>query len=244
MIIIYLHVLQWISLVVPKQYVSDIYSLCVSYPDCHLEQLYKSTCDLLVDHVTQLRRVCHVGVSCKWRISYCYRNCHRHMTCYSVMLTAGRTIDKVPSIWISSMGTSDVNCVYIVFIIYSYFNRESHIQQLSVPSTDPCHPTDMELNNGVHFMEIYQVMNYNEVIITHCYAELAVSYEAVEDWDGGSCDRWYHSNCSDRVQKVGKCLLFSITVTLFVTTTNHICHYHWSCLSLLLVMFVNVFVRG
>lgn len=36
---------------------SDIYSLCVSYPDCHLDKLYNSTYDLLVDHVTQLRRV-------------------------------------------------------------------------------------------------------------------------------------------------------------------------------------------
>ena len=55
--------------------------------------------------------------------------------------------------------------IYTVFIkyhaIYSYFNRESHTQQLSMPSTDPCHCVDIQLSN---VMEIYQViqMEYNE----------------------------------------------------------------------------------
>lgn len=106
---------------------SDIYSLCVSYPVCHLEQLYKSTCDLLVDHVTQLRRKLSQGDA------------------YNLLQYYAASWENY------KQGAQYLNT------LYSYFNRESHSQQLSAPTTDPCHPTDMQLSNGVHLMEIYQL---------------------------------------------------------------------------------------
>ena len=66
-----------------------------------------------------------------------------------------------------------------LFYIYSYFNRESRSQQLPTLSTDPCHPIDMHLSNGVHLMEIYQVIKCRNYRLS--LTVLTVSDEIVED---------------------------------------------------------------
>ncbi|XP_065896502.1 cullin-2-like isoform X2 [Dysidea avara] len=144
---------------------SDIYSLCVSYPDCHLERLYHNTCDLLTDHVRSLRTI----LQCEGQ---------------SLLHHYGNLWDNY-----------DIGALYLNFL-YSYYNRESHNHEhLLLPvATELIQP--VELNDGVHLMEINQLAMkvWRDEMVDHVISSVvqAALHEVKKQWSNNEHDSSLH----------------------------------------------------